>query len=70
MKPGDIVEYSSARHGLPYEPPPDTYGILLEHTRLKQWVGGKWQVLWAGQEMTVMAMNLRVVQKMNCFAIL
>lgn len=61
MKPGGLVEYALARHGLHHEPPPGTYGILLKHTRLKQWVGGKWQVLWAGQEMTVMAMDLRVV---------
>lgn len=61
MKPGDLVEYASARHGLYHEPPPDTYGILLKHTRLKQWVGGKWQILWFDREIEIMAMNLRVV---------
>lgn len=61
MRPGNLVEYASARHGLHHEPALGTYGILLKHTRLKQWVGGKWQVLWEGQEMTVMAMDLRVV---------
>lgn len=61
VKVGDLVEYVSTRDGLHHELPPGTYGILLKHTRMKQWVGGKWQVLWAGQEMTVMAMDLRVV---------
>ena len=61
MRPGDLVEYSSTRHGLHHEPPPGTYGILLKHTRMQQWAGGKWLILWAGQKFVIMAMELRVV---------
>ena len=61
MKVGDLVEYVSTRDGLHHELPPGTYGILLKHTRMKQWVGGKWQVLCLDREIEIMAMDLRVV---------